>query len=245
MNNIRAVIDGIISNEHAKIVVAGVLGDNLPPNFYQCPQIIIWSAEQAGTARLPKATKLVLTTRFVGHASLAHLDKECKSVGTARAPKPYGTGELRTLLLPVLEAQTKRVKVEPIMASIETKPLTQKLVIPPLLEKPRVFERGERIKFIREHKQGYGKKEVDRLIKLMVEQGWEAPMAVRVYSDLHRLKGEDVRVNTPPVFTPAGPRTDLIALLDDAISALHLVKEALGKQTDASDKLAKVLEALK
>ncbi len=237
MNNIRAVIDGIIENKHAKIVVAGVLGDNFPPHFYDCPQIVMWTAEEGHRKKLPAATKLVFTTRFMGHGSLAHLDKECKLIEAIRDTKAYGTGELRSILEPLV-----------------THHLTQKLPIPATVvaevAKPaKVFQRGEFAKFVRKHMQGNGKQEVIRIQALLKEEGWGEVPEENIYKTLSRLNKEKIRAEKPAPaenqVAEAKPTNELITLLDDAISALHLVREALWKQTDASAKLAKVLEALK
>jgi hypothetical protein len=100
---VAQLIQGIAANQHAKVLVVGVRGTNVPPEWRVCPQVVFWDGDDADTRAVPAAVKLVLVTRFNSHSSFRRL------VGLARHgqfvlhPEHLGTGELKDLLQPIIQ----------------------------------------------------------------------------------------------------------------------------------------------
>lgn len=98
---ISEVIAGIKANEHAKVLIVGVKGDNFPPVYHNHPQLIFWDADHSLNATIPAAVQLICPTRFMQHTLWTKLQVEAKRREIALV-HTSNTGEIKRLLAPLI-----------------------------------------------------------------------------------------------------------------------------------------------
>lgn len=150
-NGIAQVVTGLAVNAHYKVLILGQKGDNFPQAYREHPQIVLWGSDKKVIAEnIPQAVRLVLTTRFNSHPDLVNIRRVCQMRGIPCPSKPYGTGEIKALLAPIMARVNGVRQPEP---SPEPPPPKPKAEAEPDPAKPKTFGRhGMRLTtFILQH----------------------------------------------------------------------------------------------
>jgi hypothetical protein len=108
---LQDVIAGIKANEHAKVLIVGVRGDNFPPRYQAHPQLVFWETDQAANATIPAAVRLICPTRFINHGLWSRLQNEA-SRRDIHLVHVQGTGEIKALLDPLIPSKAGEAEVE-------------------------------------------------------------------------------------------------------------------------------------
>lgn len=268
MNDINGIIAGVKTNKHAKVVVAGIRGDNLPVPYHECPQLVLLSGDEASSVVLPSSTKLVLITRFVSHIAIDNLRKQCKRMSIPFSTKTYGTGELKSLLSSLLEEE------EPKVITGVAGPKFKNTIFPedfklPTEPTPIPFSHGELTEFVRTH---FNPKfttsqaeESRRIMQLATEKGYTTPSLTAVQSAVSRLV-ISMKPDTPPpppapaALLPPSPQPSIVApqavetiddadrellqMLQDASAAIALAREELIRRSAEFKQLREIKRVL-
>lgn len=124
------VVLGIKANEHAKVLIVGVRGDNFPPRYHQHPQLLFWETDQAMQATIPQAVRLICPTRFINHGLWSRLQNEAIKRGITLVHLS-GTGEIKALLDPIIpQREVPEVKTPVVTAPPAPAPLTNNVGAP-------------------------------------------------------------------------------------------------------------------
>lgn len=114
LNGIEATIAGLRANTHGKVLVAGVIGDNLPEKYRNHPQVICWTGNEVEHKEVPAAVRLILITRFNRHVGYGRMHRIAESRDIPCSAKTLGTGEIKRILMPLVERGPVAEKEEPV-----------------------------------------------------------------------------------------------------------------------------------
>ncbi len=241
------LVRGIAANEHAQVLIVGCRGDNFPPDYHAHPQLVFWEGDWAVSKDIPQRTRLLLITKFLSHAGFARLRSQAQQRNVTFVSTAMGTGEIKTLLEPILEAKKKVITLAPAAGSSVPKKLKR-------------FMRGSLQTFIKQHGNLYAPKrvvEAKRLTALAAEQGFSTTTA-SVAQSMRMLVGSGkthakavadttARVAVVTASTQADPSDDdttILRMLDDVHAAIGLIREPVVKRGEKRRQLKQLLKEL-
>jgi len=240
-------IKGIVANGHKQVLIAGVRGDNFTPPYRDHPQLVFWNSLDGRHECLtvPHKVALILVTRFIGHSVYGSLKDQAKSMGAVFVNHPLGTGQIRELLKPFITKEEAPVVEQP---KQDSKPVVGQTM--------RGFARGELQQFVEKHAITNASPvifELRRLCALAREQGYdvsENSMNSAYYRHVNREKGDAVvetvekkeEPRTVQVSSIESDDAELLRMLDDAMAAMGLVRQAI---VDRASKRAQLRDLLK
>ena len=255
-----------------KVLVVGCRGDNFPEPYREHPSLVFWEGDDASRAEIPSAVRVVLMTKFVGHSGYNRIHDECVRRNILFGVKLMGTGEIKTLLSPLLADNGQ--SIEP--AAAETAPIGRKERI---VSKPKKFARGEQQAFIAEYWNAAApsvKGEALRLAKIAQARGYatsQLSIMNGFYLTRRRKAETDAAQNAlkkaivpatigkigtsapepipPPLGILADDDMELVRMLDEAASklsdltaAVGLIREAVTKRSEKRRLLKELLQGL-
>jgi len=209
------------------VVVVGVRSTNLPVEYSQHPQVVVWDSQDHGTVtkELPSNTKVVLATRFVSHALFGKIHAEARKRNLAFFPQ-LTTGRLREQLKELLPRVEARVEPEVQVAQALPEVVPQAVPVP-------VQARGALVQFIKTEGNLQAvnvSAEARRLFELAKGKGIPGTLN-SISNTLHRLKGGAKPVQEKPAVVPTLPKSGgLREMLDDVITMIELIKEEVTKR---------------
>lgn len=243
------------------VVVIGARRSNVGDALWEHPQITYWESEQSSRKGLPTNTKAVIFTRFIGHATFASVVTEAKKRGITVFPLTT-TGELKKTLGAIVDGASRGRRPTDEDPVLRPQRLAAASLPKEIQMEAAVVEQKD--------KRPYGW--LAARIKECLTAGRSAEATVawfaaehghtisrdRVVSELARCRKIGKRrraTSTPPVaaippLPPSRTRSsaspdDLVRLVDDAIAALQLVKEAAEKHATDRERLRDHLDRLR
>jgi hypothetical protein len=205
------------------ILVVGTRTTNIADEWRQHPRVVCWDSTNATTARndVPTNTRAIIYTRWVSHQLTDRLIKTARDRKLTLFPMST-THQINDKIAEVLGVKVEKKGERPARGQLQT--------------------------FILEHADfsRTPSTEAERLFALAREHGLATtPNSVEVA--LRRIRRTQRRTDAPPSVTLARPTgtAHVVAVLDDAIAGLQLVRETIEKLEVENRELNARLEAMK
>lgn len=249
---IARTIAGIVANGHKKVLIAGVMNDNVTEEMRRHDQLVFWRGEEALNSVPPAATALVATTRFIQHRVSERLKAYCQRENIVFVSQPLGTGQIKTLLAPFL-TETKKEEARSEPPRIEARNVTGPS------EVRQGFPRGQLTVFVEKHADTTvvpGTPEVKRLLALAHEQGYdvsESSMNAAFYDVRKKREDKTAVTPAPPAPIAAMPEKlaevmdddkELLRMLDDVSAAMELIRQTVIKRSERRRQLRELLKEI-
>lgn len=268
--NLVRVVEGIRQNGNAKVLVVGAKGDNFPAEYRAHKQLIFWDSDESSGRDVPQAVKLILLTRFIRHHVYHALSDIAVKRNIIFGVKTMGTGEIKTVLRPLVyrgalpEPDEERVREkftqpaegitvvsEPVVAKTAEEPMETETVV------GRKSTKGALKAFVLEHADLHKRpisKEGERVAELALQAGFTKTTAKSVTQTIYQIRSDNghasrtvtVKPAAKPAPTRKAPATRTVkaspfAVADDS-EVTRLLDDAMAALDLVKQELAKRAE---
>jgi hypothetical protein len=230
-----------------RIVVIGARRSNLP-DLWDDPRLLVLSSDEVARRGLPAQTAALVFTKFLRHSSYYSAIEEAKKRGIRIIPGPIGTGQLKSTLTQLLLEMPPRALLPPPFDPFPDPipSMTPAPIKPDPPAPPGPIKRGDTIAWIRAYmQQRPDAKRID-ILNAAKAAGFNASSSQAAYYAIKNqrpARGAKTRRSAPS----AAPSNDhsLVTLIDEAMAALQLVREAAIAHERTTKKLQRVVDAIK
>lgn len=221
------------------VAVIGARRSNVGDDLWEHPRIAFLESEEAAKRGLPSNTRAVIFTRFMAHTTFAKVMKEARARQLVVYPHST-TGELKKQLQALVAGATPLAQRPP-----EPEPIAPPATGPAYEEADVTGEDGRRhalpkgyLKAIIEQHPDEGPED----ILMRVRANGRATSLTSVKQCVYKYRGSKLALIGAParkagsavteaaMGTTTSAADDLVRLVDDAIAALQLVREAAVRQ---------------